>query len=413
MTSELSFNEAVVTFLQTHAREANRLVLAFSGGLDSCALLHILSSAQLKQNLLVWHVNHGLQDCAGDMESFCANIARSYNIDFKVSHLSLDNKQSNLEALARKGRYAMFEQGLAATDILLTAHHADDQAETFFINQLRGAGSAGLSGIARSRPLGKTKVLRPLLDISRGSLEQYARQYSLDWFEDPSNQSERFDRNYLRRQVLPLLKTRWPGFLKSIRRVCDIQSETQQLLDEVGGDDLQQCRMGWLSLCQDELTNLSVSRQKNVIRFWLRQNNFESLPTGRLDELIKQLNADEQAHPLIQTWQYEIRIYHRRVYLVLRQNLPVLEQAYNLNNDEDLAIESIVLLINRKQVFERFKLTDQGQDLSIRFRSSGKVNPEFKHRLKRLYQKYHVQPWLRDQTPQIYIDGELRDLWVG
>lgn len=409
----MTLDEQVAKQLHNWSGSFDRVVLAFSGGLDSCVLLHILATGEFKQKLLAWHVNHGLLECAAQMENFSKAFSAHYKVDFKISHLNLNNNQSNLEAQARKARYAEFEQSLGQTDILLTAHHADDQAETLFLNLMRGAGIAGLRGIARSKSVGKVQLLRPLLDISREALKQYAKQESLEWFEDPSNESERFDRNYLRHQVLPLLKKRWPGYLQSIRRACYIQSETQQLLDEVGETDYRHCQAGVLSLYQNKLTDLSVSRQKNVIRFWLRINNREGLPTGRLVELIKQLNASKQGHPLIQTRQYDIRIYHGQVYLLTRQNQPLLEPEYTLRGNDDLSIESIKLHIDRKKVLEHFKLSDEGQILSIRFKKPGLIQSDAKHRLKRLFQKHRIPPWLRDQTPQVYIDGKLKDLWLN
>ncbi len=405
-------SDQVDNIIQKYVDTRSRIVLAFSGGLDSCVLLNILANSQFKRRLQVWHVNHGLLDCAGDMEKFCEKITDQYNVNFRVSHLKLDNKRSNLEALARKARYAEFEKSLSNSDVLLTAHHADDLAETLFLNLLRGSGSAGLRGIARCKVSGEARVLRPLLDVSRDELEAYASQSSLKWFEDPSNQTERFDRNFLRHRILPKLKTRWPGYVRSIGRVCRIQAETQQLLDEVGRVDYFKCRTEPFCLCQRELSALSVARQKNVIRFWLRANHCESLPSRRLDELIKQVNAVPQAHPLIQAARYEIRIYHRQLYLITEQSLPVLKPRYNLDGEDDLKIESINLCIGRDKILKRFKLLDEGQSLDIRFRNSEMPQSESRHRLKRLFHRYRVPPWLRDRTPQIFIDEELMDLWI-
>ena len=402
--------QQVAQHFQAYADATDRIVLAFSGGLDSCVLLDILRSVSSTHKLLVWHVNHGLQDCAGDMENFCKRRSTDYQVDFRVSHLKLSDASANLEALARKGRYAEFEKHLTPADLLLTAHHADDQSETLLMNLLRGSGSAGLRGIAENRRLGKAWVLRPLLPVSRDTLAEYARQRSITWFEDPSNQNERFDRNYLRRQVLPALKARWPGYLDSIRRVCRIQSETQQLMDEIGEADYQYCRLEPLRLCQQCLDNLSIVRQKNVIRFWLRINQAACLPTGRLDSLIKQLGAQPHSQPLIQGDGYDIRIYNRQLFMVKPVQQTDLQSCYELNNDDVVRISPLGLEISRAEVFRRLKLVDEGQALSLCFRRYGTAPKPARHRLKRLFQKYHVPPWLRGQTPQIHIDGELTAL---
>ena len=147
-----------------------RVVLAFSGGLDSCVLLHLLTSHPHSYSVQLWHVNHGLQESADEMEVFCNARAREYGLEIKTSHLHLDPHAGNLESTARQARYALFEKELNQGDCLMTAHHADDQVETFMLNALRGSGSAGLRGIAKSRPIGQSTLFRPLLDISREEL---------------------------------------------------------------------------------------------------------------------------------------------------------------------------------------------------------------------------------------------------
>ena len=233
MALESRLYEQLDNSLQLLPESVKRLVLAFSGGVDSCVLLHLLSQRNSDFEILIWHVNHGLVDNADEMELFCQQKVSEYGMELNLSHLRLDSNVSNIEARARKARYQVFGESLGGQDCLLTAHHADDQVETFFLNLLRGSGSAGLRGIAAFKWLSRTPMLRPLLSISRVDLERYAEQQQLNWFEDPSNQSERFNRNYLRKQVIPAIKKRWPAYHQSIASVCAIQSETQDLLDDL------------------------------------------------------------------------------------------------------------------------------------------------------------------------------------
>ena len=400
--------------LQPFIESANRIVLAFSGGMDSCVLLHLLIARQRGLELLLWHVNHGLQDCAPDMESFCIDLARQYGVDIKVSHLNLGPDQSNVESIARNARYEEFQTGLGTQDILLTAHHADDQAETFFLNLFRRSGTAGLRGIASVKRLGDTRLLRPLLDIERRELAHYADQQFLNWFDDPSNLSDRYNRNYLRNQVIPTIKTRWPDFVQSICSVCQIQVENQQRLDEIAEKDYSHCSMelpGQPSrLNQEPLKAISQPRQKNLIRYWLRQNGFQSLPARKLLELLKQLNARRDAQPAIPAKDYDIRIYTRQLFVVARQNQLDLKQRYDMKEVSTIEIESIDFRISRSEVLRRFALSDQGQSISIHFRLEVQPGNSSSHRLKHLFQKYRVPPWLRGQTPQIFIDDELRGI---
>ena len=415
MTLESRFSDLLDLQLQPFNDSASRIVLAFSGGLDSCVLLHLLTARRRNFKLLLWHVNHGLQDCATDMESFCIDLAGQYGIEIKASHLNLGQFRSNVESLARNARYAEFQTGLSAQDILLTAHHADDQAETFFLNLFRRSGIAGLRGIASVKSLGETRLVRPLLGIERGELAQYADQHSLKWFDDPSNLSDRYNRNYLRNQVIPAIKSRWPGFVQSISSVCQIQVETQQLLDVIAEIDYRQCSLELPAqssrLNQEFLKTLSPPRQKNLVRFWLRQNDYQSLPAGKLVELIRQLNARQDAQPIIKANDYDIRIYSRQLFVVARQSHLPLKQRYVMTEGATIEIKPIAFRISRTEVLQRFALSDQGQSISIQFRLEILSGNPSGHRLKHLFQKYRVPPWLREQTPQIFIDDELQGIY--
>ena len=415
MTLESRFADLIDHQLQPYTDTANRIILAFSGGLDSCVLLHLLASRPGGFRLLLWHVNHGLQSCATEMESFCVGLAAEYGVEIKISHLHLGQYTSNVESIARSARYAEFQTGLGRRDILLTAHHADDQAETFFLNLFRRSGSAGLRGIARVKMLGEARLVRPLLDIERRELIQYADQQKLKWFDDPSNLSDRYNRNYLRNQVIPAIKTRWPGFVQSIGSVCQIQAETQQLLDEIAETDYQQCKLELLGqssrLNQDVLMTLSQTRQKNLIRFWLRQNNCQSLPAGKLLELIRQLDSRRDAQPIIAANDYDIRIYSHQLFIVRHDTQVLLKPRYDLTDVSAIEIDPINFKISRGEVLQQFGLVDQDQSISIHFRREIQPSNPSGHRLKHLFQKHRVPPWLREQTPQIYINDELRGIY--
>jgi len=396
--------------------EIERVVLAFSGGVDSCVLLHSLQSKSRPFKIELWHINHGLQDIAGEMEAFCKSLADRYKLDIEVSHLSLDPDTANLESEARKARYALFEQELTPVDCLLTAHHADDQAETLLQNMLRGSGSAGLRGIAYQRPVGRSTLLRPLLDISRAEICAYAKKYKLEWYDDPSNLLHRFNRNYLRHQVIPKIKDRWPGYLDSIRSVVSIQAEIQQILDELSTEDYELVRHRGASenndlLCCKSLLQLSLPRQKNLIRYWLKKNDCASLPHNRLNELMRQMNSRIGSLPVVKGNGYELRIYNQCLYIVYQNCQEPLRETYDFNNSSRLKIDEIDLNVERKSVFQRLKRKDTGQTIKLKFRLNNKdSNPDI-HRLKRLFQKHKIPPWKRMITPQVYLDDELAGLW--
>ena len=393
----------------------DRVVLAYSGGLDSSVLLHLLASQSRQFKVLVWHVNHGLQEAAQEMEAFCRSRVNEYKLTLKTSHLNLDPKAANLESKARKARYDLFEDALGKNDCLLTAHHADDQAETFLLNVLRGSGSAGLRGIAKSRPVGQSILLRPLLEVPGKDILCYAEFHELEWFDDPSNSSLRFNRNYLRNRVMLLLKARWPGYLESIGSVVSIQVETQDALNELGAQDFQHLQSdpgNTECLPVPGMLRLSRPRQKNVIRYWLRLFGQASLPRARLNELIEQLNARNDAMPMIAASGYDIRIYDHCLFRVPHDEPAILEASYDFSRRQLLKIEAIGLRIERESIMRYLNRQDSGQSISLKFRRRGNSSNPDRHRLKRLFQKYKIPPWKRALTPQIYLDGELIDLWI-
>jgi len=393
--------------------DTKRVYLAFSGGLDSSVLLHLLANNPANFTLHPWHVNHGLLDAAAEMESFCIEQAAPYDLEIRIDHLELGHIDSNVEARARQQRYGLFEAGLTENDCLLTAHHADDQAETFMLNALRGSGSAGLRGIARRRELGCGLLLRPLLDFSRQQLEDYARQHDISWFDDPSNQSNRFDRNYLRNQVVPVIRARWPNYQDALATTSRLQAETQIVLDEVAQLDFETCsrREGSSDSTLDlqDLMSLSPGRCKNLLRYWVSQAGLPAIPGARLDEVIRQFESRQDAMPEIGLSGYSIRLYDRRLFMVRDEALHNCGGVYDFQQESLIDIDSCDLHMHRADVFKVLKIEDSNQRLTIKYRNEGDQNSD-RHRLKRLFQSQRVPPWERDSVAQVYLDGKLSGL---
>ncbi len=392
---------------------SKRVFVAFSGGLDSSVLLHLLVSERREFELVPWHVNHGLLENAAQMEQFCIDQAQAYGLDIRLDHLDLAAVDSNIEAIARRQRYQLFAQRTQAGDCILTAHHADDQAETFLLNALRGSGVAGLRGIASRRYLGETLLLRPLLRYSRDQLEAYANQHEVAWFNDPSNQNLRFDRNYLRKQVLPLIKIRWPNFHNALSTSSQIQSETQELLSEVAQQDYAALQVpggsGQARLDLNGLLSLSPGRRKNLVRYWIESAGFTALPQARLEELMQQLQARPDALPEISMSDYSIRIYDQQLFLVSAARVQHRGGEFDFGLNPVIEIDQRDLRLTRQEIFQRLDIRDQDQSLTLRFRQPGAPNSD-NHRLKRLFQQHRVPPWERALTAQVYLDGRLEGL---
>lgn len=264
------------------ADAAPALHVAFSGGLDSTVLLHLLVALSRRQSLppiQAIHVHHGLQATADAWPEHCRQVCTALGVPLRVERVRVRSGAS-LEQAARQARYAAFTHVLGAGEWLLVAQHRDDQAETLLFRLLRGAGVRGLAAMAPRRTLGQGSLLRPLLGISRSVLEAYAQRHGLSWVEDPSNQNAHYSRNFLRAQVLPLLQARWPQVQASLARSAAHLAEAQQLLDERAVEDLATARrydasaavFHWLDLpCLTlaPLAGLSEARQRNALRHWL------------------------------------------------------------------------------------------------------------------------------------------------
>ena len=260
-------------------REAPAWHIALSGGLDSSVLLHLLarlSNREALPPLSAIHIHHGLQPVADAWPEHCRQVCAALGIPLQVRHVQ-GASCASLERAAREARYAALAAELGAGDVLLTAQHRDDQAETLLFRLLRGAGVRGLAGMPSSRRLGRGWLVRPLLDVSRRELEAYAQAEGLNWVEDPSNQDDRMARNYLRNRVMPLLAARWPQAQNNLARSAVHLREAQELLDDLARQDLAAARQDpapfpWLplpSLALAPLVSLSPARQRNAMRHWL------------------------------------------------------------------------------------------------------------------------------------------------
>ena len=253
-------------------RNARTWHIAFSGGLDSTVLLHLLADLAKHHSLPALsaiHIHHGLQAAADAWPQHCQSVCDTLGVPLLIERVSVQPGAS-LERAARDARYAVFSALTQADDVLLTGQHRDDQAETLLFRLLRGAGVRGLGAMPQQRPVGQGTLIRPLLDVARTELERYAKAHQLRWIEDPSNQDRQFSRNYLRHQVMPRLTGRWPQAQASMARSATHLREAQGLLDELAQMDLAQASTAhdfqWLRLPSLELaplTAVSAGRQRN------------------------------------------------------------------------------------------------------------------------------------------------------
>jgi len=258
-------------------RDAPAWRIALSGGLDSTVLLHLLGSLAQREALpplSAIHIHHGLQPVADAWPAACQRLCDALAVPLQVVPVQV-MAGASLERAAREARYQALQAALGTGEVLFTAQHADDQAETLLFRLLRGTGVSGLAAMSEARALGAGHLVRPLLNCSRAELQAYAEACGLSWVEDPSNADEQLSRNYLRRQVVPVLTARWPGAASALSRTSAHMAEAQQLLDELAQLDVAAARaegdgLPLPCLALPPLLGLSEARQRNALRYWLR-----------------------------------------------------------------------------------------------------------------------------------------------
>ena len=280
---------------------AARLCVAFSGGIDSTALLVVLARMRaLRGRLRAIHVDHGLQPRSGAWADHCRKVARRLGVPLEVVAVAVDRATGvSLEAAAREARYGALAQRLGPHEVLLTAQHADDQLETVLLQLLRGAGLPGLAAMPAFAPFASGWLVRPLITTERSEIEQWARSCKLEWIEDDSNEDERRDRNYLRRRVAPQLRARWPAVSAAVARTARHAAEGQRLLEALARADVERAADGD-ALSVPRLRSLTGDRRRNALRFWIARSNHPVPDSSRLAELAGPvLEARRDANPRV------------------------------------------------------------------------------------------------------------------
>lgn len=399
--------------------EGARLCVAYSGGLDSTVLLHALAQARVFE-LRAAHVDHQLHPDSGDWRARCAASAAQLGVPFAAALIRVDSLQEGLEAGARRARYEALRAMLQPGEILLTAHHADDQLETMLLALLRGAGVRGLSGVPADQPFGSGRLLRPLLDVTRMQLESWAREQGLDWIEDPSNANISLDRNFLRARVTPLLGERWPAAALTAARSAAHLQETDRVLRAAAEADLNAMRVGD---CLDTsgLTALEPARRRNVLRHWLSQRGAR-MPSSRKLTSIEHdmLEAAADRIPSVEWDDVVLRRYRGLLHLERRpQRLEVERLTWTSTETLQLPGDLGSLSLVRDPVggISRQRL---GATLCVRFRVGGErirlAHEAHRRSLKKMLQAAGVPPWRRSRLPLIYSEDRLAavgDLWVA
>ncbi|MDU8925560.1 tRNA lysidine(34) synthetase TilS [Pasteurellaceae bacterium LIM206] len=405
-----------------------KLLIAFSGGLDSTALLSLcvkLRKITPHLQLRAIHIHHGISPNADVWTAHCKQYCATLNVPLIVERVRIEDKTNGIEAGARAARYAAIGKHRHADEIVVTAHHLNDQAETFLLALKRGSGVQGLSAMQRQSAVLNLPVLRPLLDFSRAELEQYVRDERLNWIEDESNADNTYDRNFLRNEILPLIRRRWAFFDTAVARSAQHCFEQQQLINELLKEEFQQnYQIQHRTFAVDGLKSASVNKQKALLRMWLQANRIEMPSQTQLEQLIQDvIQAAPDRNPQFKLGRHIVRRYRQHLYLtpelndVSRVRLPlipgdILHLPDSLGQLElvktDSGFEAIWQTDDHRY---RSRLLPTKQPISVRFGYSGTVKlhrNSVNQDIKKVWQQLAVPPWLRRRVPLIFYGERLQ-----
>lgn len=404
-------------------QQASRIVVGFSGGLDSTVLLHLIHDAhvqgRLRAPVAALHVNHLMQPDAERWEEHCRTTCVALDLPFQCVRIPVvPVAGESLEETAREARHAAFAAALQSGDVLALAQHRDDQVETVLFRLARGSGAAGLAGMPRTRGCGAGILVRPLLAASRTDLASHARARKLAWVEDGSNANPRFDRNFLRSTVLPLLYGRWPGLAGAVERSAGLSAEAASLLDELAAIDVGRAATTRPEqLLIDALLPLGEARQRNALRYWLQTlctRRAWAAPTHQvLSRIVSEvIPARDDAEPLL-AWgegsaAVELRR-HRRLLHVLAP-LPAAPEAVTWFTRGACALPAPLGVLELRSARGRGLPRDRLHEVRVCFRGGGElIKPAGRptRSLKKILQEAGIPPWLRERVPLLYVGGEL------
>ncbi|PKM23126.1 MAG: tRNA lysidine(34) synthetase TilS [Gammaproteobacteria bacterium HGW-Gammaproteobacteria-14] len=405
------------------ADSRGQLVVGFSGGLDSTVLLEALLRAGFAERLKPVHIHHGLHADADAWAEHCSRQAVQRGLTALVERVSLTSG-GNLEGRARQLRRQALMRHVGPEDVLLLAHHRDDQAETLLLRLMRSSGARGLSAMkSRQSWQGKT-ICRPFLGVGRQQLVAAARHWQLSWIEDPANQQVDFNRNFLRHQVLPLLDQRWPDSAAMLTASASVLAEQAGLLDERAWEDFVSCDGDDQSLSLSAWLELSSPRRRNLLYGWLRRRGINAPSVATLQRVERELvTAADDRQPAVVWPEGEWRRFRGRLYLLSKSASLPLEDAVEWRPIVDpvlqwqgLTIQSLAANTDapdskpaQSSVWEELALRGPTESVRVQGASGGeRLLLRGHHReVSELWRAAGVPPWRRRRLPLFYVGDEL------
>ncbi len=386
------------------------ILLGLSGGVDSVVLLHLLHqlAPRYSWRLSALHVHHGISPHADTWAAFCKDLCARYSIPFQVEQVDIAPlREHGIEAAARHLRHAALDR--QPVNFIALAHHQDDQAETLLLQLLRGAGLRGASAMPLIRQRnGQPTQLRPLLDVARSELQVYAQQHALQWLEDESNLDETYPRNFMRHRVLPLLEQRFPAYRVTLARSAQHFAEGSELLDQLAQMDARDAlHNGGLEVAR--LQELSLSRAKNLLRYFLHSLGAPMPQAVQLNNMLQQLcDARQGAAVQLNFGNWQLRRYQGRAYAFPELSEPDVEFCVKWQGEVALELPELGGTLHFEPAIgcglslEKLQQTT----VTVRLRRGAEYirldNKRPTRTLKNLLQEQGIPPWQRDRLPLLF-----------
>ena len=412
-------------FFNNHLNQANnpkKIIVAYSGGLDSTVLLHSLTRINFKIPILAIHINHQQHHLSGEWEKFCIDTAKAFEVKLISEKIQIEkNSGKGTECEMRDQRYMVLRKYIELDDWLITAHHKNDQAETLLLSILRGSGVDGLSGIKPSRRFADGMLIRPLLGYSKDELLNYAKVKNLKWIEDLSNEDNSFDRNFLRNKIIPQLEKRWPSINKRFSKVTSLALEASERSEDIAKIDLFNTGNDKY-IDSEKFIKLSDNRQRNLIRYILRMKNLQQPSYKQLMDGTNALRyiIKSNKNKYIKLPDADIHNYRKKIYVTSRipkKNIEFMNLFPNKTIHLDHGMGSISLNKSKDTGIDPRILQD---GLKVSFRVGGEIiKPNGKkhhYKLKKLFQEYKIYPWMRGRIPLFFYENEIvsvGNLWIA
>lgn len=405
--------------LATHMPNQTDFLVGLSGGIDSVVLLDLMRH-QPNINVRAVHIHHGLSPNADHWADFCHRLCEQHHIPFELRKVEVSGK-NGVESNARQARYQAVGETIRPNEVFVTAHHLDDQAETVLLALKRGSGIKGLAAMQAVGFWQNFAIFRPLLNISKAEITAYAEHRNLTWITDESNADNRYDRNFLRNQILPALNQRFPAFNQMLARTAQHCAEQQALIEELLENELH-TRLGTENqLNIHGFDAYSPLKQQQLLRLWLARNRVQMPSQAQLQAVISSLIfAKPDRNPQVVLGGHIIRRFRQTLFVINNANHTPTAEIHTIPplyqgelGTFSLQRNGVELLFCKKSgEIDRLLLPNAlyDQPLTLQFAPKGKVKQYGKpHReeMKKIWQANNIPVWAREQTPVLFYHDQL------